>query len=147
MEGTTAITRVELSATVTLTVQKAATTTTLSSDAKSTFTDNVNLSATIHPLTPQYFGQLLDGQVTFTDASNGTVLGTITGIESLVELVLRASLRQRHAVHPGFTTGVGEQQHRCHLQWRYEAFVSLGRFGPCSCQLHGGMRGMARARH
>ena len=72
------------SATVTLTVQKAATTTTLSSDAKSTFTDNVNLSATIHPLTPQYFGQLLDGQVTFTDASNGTVLGTITGIESLV---------------------------------------------------------------
>jgi pro-kumamolisin-like protein/Big-like domain-containing protein len=69
---------------VTFTVQKAGTTTSMSADAKTIFAGSVNVSANINPTTPQYYGQLLDGQTTFTDKTTGAVLGTATYIDSLV---------------------------------------------------------------
>jgi hypothetical protein len=71
------------SATITFTVQKAATTTSVSADAASIFAGSVNVIATINPATPQFYGQLLDGQVTFTDTTSGAVLGS-SSLRSMV---------------------------------------------------------------
>lgn len=71
------------SATIRFTVQKAGTTTSVTTNSNSIAAGSVNVTATIHPTTPTMAEQILDGQVTFTDASSGAVLGT-TSVASFV---------------------------------------------------------------
>jgi hypothetical protein len=71
------------SATISFMVQKAGTTTSVTTNSNSISAGSVNVTATIYPTTPTMAEQILDGKVTFTDASSGAVLGT-TSIASFV---------------------------------------------------------------
>ena len=93
---------------VTFIVQKAATKTSVTADATSIFAGSVNVSATIDPTTPQGVTGFIDGQVTFTDTTNGAVLGT-------------ASVSSSRRIRPRASSTDGRPWKYRFLNWQWAA--------------------------